>query len=158
MKSSEHCALVTSTHSPCSSSLCTQGWVGTAPREAEIPSPSQKRTSGLLLCLEQKEWEGERNRRNYMGRILLEKLPSCIFYLRKKGGFFFPQPPSKFTLSKHRPFQKKKKIRRRIELEGHGRGTEEIKQRRLFREGMWFNTLQVTVTLLPFRMTCPAAS
>lgn len=74
---------------------------------------------------------GRRNRRNYMGNILLEKLPSCIFYLGKKGGFF--QLPSKFTLSKHRSL---KKIRR-IELEGHGGGTEEIKQKTLQRRNVF---------------------
>lgn len=85
-----------------------------------------------------------------MGSILLEKLPGCIFYLGKKGGFFF-QLPSKFTLSKHKSL----KTIRRIELEGHGGGREEIKQRRLFRGGMWFNTLQVTVALLLFRLQHP---
>lgn len=86
-RSSEHCALVTSTPSPWSSSWLHLGWVGTAPREAEIPSPSQKGPSGLLPCLEQKEWEGERNRRSYVGSILLEKPPGCIFYPGKK--YFF---------------------------------------------------------------------
>lgn len=133
-RSSEHCALVTSTPSPWSSSWLHLGWVGTAPREAEIPSPSQKGPSGLHPCLEQKEREGERNRRSYVGSILLKKPPGCIFYPGKKY-FFSNRQVNSFCQNT----SLLKKVRR-IELEGHGRDTEEIKQR-LFRGGTWFNTL-----------------
>lgn len=109
VKSSEHCALVTSTHSPCSSSLCTQGWVGTAPREAEIPSPSQKkdfRAAPLLGA----DGMGRRVKQKKLHEEDFDWETTKLYFLpSKKRWVFFPQPPSKFTLPKHRPFQKKKK-------------------------------------------------
>lgn len=87
MKSSEHGALVTATHSPGPAPFCTQGWGGTAPREAEIPHPAKKdfRAAALLGA----EGMGRREKQNKLhGEYFARGTTKLYFLPGKKVGFF----------------------------------------------------------------------